>query len=245
MQDLSLFNTNITMTLKEITDLLEVEHNKAKKIVERMANNSEFGTVEKYSTVYNKQGQTIETYTLNKTQSITIAAKLNTDLLIRIVKRWQELEYNNKPIKEYTELELARNYVKVLEQKEELEAQMLINKPKVEAFDNAKAIFPKKEYSEGEKAYKKDIKELYPFLDNGKINNILEYYTSMKYKDTNYYIKAEIEECMKKFFRDCKYRISNTKMSVIATHECLLNSKCVISKDYSIEYLEFVEEEFE
>jgi len=50
---------------------------------------------------------------------------------------------------------------------------------------------------------------------------------------------------MKKFFRDCKYRISDSRISVIANHECLLNSKCVISKEYAIEYLNFLEEEFD
>lgn len=90
-----------------------------------------------------------------------------------------------------------------------------------------------------------EILSMYPFLDYGKINNILEYYTTKRHKDSIYYVKNEIEDCMNSFFKDCKYRISNTKASVIATHDCLLNSKCVISKEYAVDYLGFVEEEFE
>lgn len=44
------------MTLKEITDLLEVEHNKAMAKVTKMAEEPEFGTVAKTSTVYNDKG---------------------------------------------------------------------------------------------------------------------------------------------------------------------------------------------
>lgn len=81
-----------TMTLKEITDLLNVEHNKAMNKVEKMAEDPEFGTVAKTSTVYNDKGQTIQTYQLDKRQSIAVASRLNTALLMRIIDRWQELE---------------------------------------------------------------------------------------------------------------------------------------------------------
>jgi len=89
----NLMNQNATtMTLKEITDLLEVEHNKAMHKVEKMAKDPEFGTVAKTDIVYNDKGQTIETYQLNKRQSIAAAARLNTALLMRIIDRWLELE---------------------------------------------------------------------------------------------------------------------------------------------------------
>jgi len=46
---------NQTMTLKEITDLLEVRHNNAMIAVEKMAESPDFGTIQKTSSVYNKQ----------------------------------------------------------------------------------------------------------------------------------------------------------------------------------------------
>ena len=84
-----------TMTLKEITDLLDVRHNDAMNIVERMAQDPEFGTITKISYTLpmpNNASRQMETYQLNKRQSIAVSARLNTALLMRIVDRWQELE---------------------------------------------------------------------------------------------------------------------------------------------------------
>ena len=97
LKNLVIANATLTMTLKEITDLLNVEHNKAMNKVEKMAEDPEFGTVAKTSTVYNDKGQTIQTYQLNKRQSIAVASRLNTALLMRIIDRWQELENQSKP----------------------------------------------------------------------------------------------------------------------------------------------------
>ena len=73
------------MTLKEITDLLDVRHDKAMLKVSAMAQEPEFGTVSILDIVYNDKGQTIETYQLNKRQSIAVASRLNTALLMRIL----------------------------------------------------------------------------------------------------------------------------------------------------------------
>ena len=72
--------STMTMTLKEITDLLNVRHDKAMLKVAEMAQDPDFGTVAKTSTVYNDKGQTIQTYQLNKRQSIAVASRLNTAL---------------------------------------------------------------------------------------------------------------------------------------------------------------------
>jgi hypothetical protein len=98
MNDLSLnatCTTAVTMTLKEITDLLDVRHNDAVSVVERMSADSGFGTCTKISymlTIGNNAKRAMETYQLNKRQSIAVAANLNTALLMRIIDRWQELE---------------------------------------------------------------------------------------------------------------------------------------------------------
>ncbi|CAB4132025.1 Bacteriophage regulatory protein, Rha family [uncultured Caudovirales phage] len=99
MNEVQIINDLQTMTLKEITDLLCVRHNDAMRIVEKMIENHEFGTATKISYQLAKGNgatQTIETYSLNKRQSIAVSARLNTSLLMRIIDRWQELE--NKPL---------------------------------------------------------------------------------------------------------------------------------------------------
>jgi len=83
-----------TMTLKEITDLLDVEHNKAMKTVAKMAETKGFGLVAKITTKQ-KVGfgeRNIETYQLNRRQSMAVAAKLNTELLMNVIDRLDELE---------------------------------------------------------------------------------------------------------------------------------------------------------
>ena len=81
----------MTMTLKEITDLLDVRHNNAMRTVAEMVQDPDFGSVTQieYRT---KQGNSYLTYQLNKRQSIAAAARLNTALLMRIIDRWLELE---------------------------------------------------------------------------------------------------------------------------------------------------------
>ena len=84
-----------TMTLKEITDLLDVRHDKAMLKVAAMALEPEFGWVSKMDIQYSSgKGRidTVETYQLDKRQSIAVSARLNVALLMRIVDRWQALE---------------------------------------------------------------------------------------------------------------------------------------------------------
>ena len=87
----------MTMTLKEITDLLDVRHDKAMLKVAAMTESPDFGTVSILDIVYNDKGQTTKTYQLDKRQSIAVASRLNTALLMRIIDRWQELENQSKP----------------------------------------------------------------------------------------------------------------------------------------------------
>ncbi|WP_066222611.1 ORF6C domain-containing protein [Aliarcobacter cryaerophilus] len=93
----SFIKDEIKITLKEITDLISVEHNKAMKTVDKLTLEASFGTVEKTATVYNDKGQTIPTYFLTKKQAIAVGAKLNNTLLMKIVDRLEELESSNKP----------------------------------------------------------------------------------------------------------------------------------------------------
>ena len=93
----TLTKDEIKITLKEITDLISVEHNKAMRTVDKLTLEASFGTVEKIATVYNDKGQTIPTYLLTKKQAIAVGAKLNNTLLMRLVDRLEEMEMK-KPL---------------------------------------------------------------------------------------------------------------------------------------------------
>ena len=82
---------NGIITLKEITDLIEVQHSKAMKVVEKLSLEPSFGEVSKMDT-FNLNGVKVPTYSLNKKQAIAVGAKLNNSLLMQLVDRLEELE---------------------------------------------------------------------------------------------------------------------------------------------------------
>jgi len=106
--NLQTINKEVKITLKEITDLISVEHNKAMKVVEKLCEEPSFGGVEKLATpTYNPDGtinRYVQTYSLTKKQAIATGAKLNNSLLMKVIDRLEELESkNNKPLS-YEEL---------------------------------------------------------------------------------------------------------------------------------------------
>lgn len=88
-------NTGV-ITLKEITDLINVQHSKAMLKVEELAKEPSFGEVSKFDT-FNLNNVKVETYLLNKKQAIAVGAKLNNSLLMKVIDRLEELENQNKP----------------------------------------------------------------------------------------------------------------------------------------------------
>ena len=88
-------SAEMTMTLKEITDILGVRHDNAMRTVAAMMVDEAFGLAPQIEEpIISGKGreQSITTYQLNKRQSIAVAAKLNVSLLMNIVDRWTELE---------------------------------------------------------------------------------------------------------------------------------------------------------
>lgn len=114
--------TTGVITLKEITDLITTEHNKAMKVVEKLSLEPSFGTVEKIATVYNNKGQEIDTYLLTKKQAIAAGAKLNNSLLMKVINRLEELEIQ-KQVALPGAKELALMVIKAEEEKELLQIE--------------------------------------------------------------------------------------------------------------------------
>lgn len=84
------------ITLKEITDIIEVRHDKAMIKVEQLAKEPSFGEVSKMDT-FNLNNVKVVTYVLNKKQAIAVGAKLNNKLLMKLVDKLEELE-TRKPL---------------------------------------------------------------------------------------------------------------------------------------------------
>lgn len=87
--------SNGVITLKEITDILEVRHDKAKLKVDELSKEPDFGEVSKMDT-FNLNNVKVETYLLNKKQAIIVGAKLNNSLLVKLVNKLEELEKQNQ-----------------------------------------------------------------------------------------------------------------------------------------------------
>lgn len=86
-------NTGV-ITLKEITDLINVQHSKAMLKVEELAKEPSFGEVSKFDT-FNLNNVKVQTYLLNKKQAIAVGARLNNALLMKVIDRLEELEKQN------------------------------------------------------------------------------------------------------------------------------------------------------
>jgi len=118
MQDL-ISSEQKTMTLKEITDLLDVRHDVALKKVKKMAESEGFGMMFDLSISIGPNKQTIKTLQLNKRQSIAAASILNTTMLMKVIDRWMELEEEKQfkiPQTLPEALQLAADQAKQLEE---------------------------------------------------------------------------------------------------------------------------------
>lgn len=117
------------MTLKEITDLLEVRHDQAMKKVAKMAKEPAFGTMFEIDIAYNESGQTIKTYQLNQRQSIAVASMLNTALLMRVIDRWQELEQKQP------QFQIPQTFAEAMQLAADQAKQLEIQAPKVAVYE--------------------------------------------------------------------------------------------------------------
>ena len=120
---------SLTMTLKEITDLLEVRHDSAMKKVRKLSKELTFGTMLEIDIAYNDSGQTIKTYCLDERQSLAVASILNTALLMRVIDRIKELENN------YEKFVVPQTLPEALRLAADLADQLTIAAPKIAVYE--------------------------------------------------------------------------------------------------------------
>ena len=131
-------NEQYVITLKEITDLIGVEHNKAMRKVEELAKEDGFGLLAKMA-IKQKTGfgeRDINTYQFTKKQAIAVGARLNNTMLMKVINRLEELE-SQKPQFQIPQtlsqaLLLASRQAETIEQQNQL---LLEQKPKVEFYE--------------------------------------------------------------------------------------------------------------
>jgi hypothetical protein len=84
-------NEEIFITLKDLTDLIGVRHDKAMEKVLKLSEEPSFGLLSKMD-IINLNGLKVETYLLTKKQAIAVGAKLNNALLMKVIDKMEELE---------------------------------------------------------------------------------------------------------------------------------------------------------
>lgn len=98
MSELSLIPETLTMTSREIAELVEARHDNVKRAVERLAERSIFDIppMEEYLDSLGRGGNT--EYVLDKRSSMIVVAQLSPEFTARLYDRWQELEEKVKTL---------------------------------------------------------------------------------------------------------------------------------------------------
>lgn len=136
MTEISIFsNKELTMTSREIAELVESRHDSVKRTVERLI---ESGVIQSpplvdFKNINNVSGQE---YLIGKRDSYVVVAQLSPVFTARLVDRWQELESANQyrvPASMSEALRLAADQAEVIEQQQRLIDQA---KPAVRFLEN-------------------------------------------------------------------------------------------------------------
>ncbi len=124
--------TEMTMSSREIAELLGKQHGHIKVSAERLASR---GTIALRESNFNHNGNVYTEYHLNKRDSLVLVAQNSPEFTAALVDRWQELELKQQasvPTTFAEALQLAANQAKELEEKSHA---LAIAAPKAEFAD--------------------------------------------------------------------------------------------------------------
>ena len=121
----------LTMSSREIADLVESRHDSVKRTIERLQDKGLIALTPMVE-VKNHLGQVVTEYQLIKRDTYVVVAQLSPEFTARLVDRWQELENQQMPQIPQTLSEALRL---AADQAEQIERQNLLieqQRPKVE-----------------------------------------------------------------------------------------------------------------
>ena len=121
----------ITMSSKEIAELVNSKHGDVKRSAERLLV-AGILTAPLAQFEFNHNGNTYTGYNFNKRDSLVLVARLSPEFTAAVVDRWQELELANKPQLPGSYIEALEALVNSEKQKQALEAKVAIDAPKVD-----------------------------------------------------------------------------------------------------------------
>lgn len=131
LQIMSKNSSVLTMSSREIADLVESRHDSVKRTIERLQDKGLIQLTPMVE-VKNHLGQVVTEYQLIKRDTYVVVAQLSPEFTARLVDRWQELENQQMPQIPQTLSEALRL---AADQAEQIEKQNLLieqQRPKVE-----------------------------------------------------------------------------------------------------------------
>lgn len=177
-------NASLTMSSREIAELVESRHDSVKRTIERLA---EKGVIVRPPMVNEPitdmlgRYRTESVYHIGKRDSYVIVAQLSPEFTARLVDRWQELENQNGIPQTFSQaLRLAAEKQELIEQKDQ---QLLLQAPKVAFVDHYVEVGTTKSLREVAKILKMPEKAMINRLIEDKClyrqsGNLLPYQTA-------------------------------------------------------------------
>lgn len=147
---------NLTMSTREIAQLLNKQHSNIKVSAERLA---EKGTIALQGSDFEHNGNTYTEYLLNKRDTLILVAQNCPEFTAAIVDRWQELE-------EQQALKLPQTFAEALQLAADQAKQLELAAPKVAFVDNLVDRSNLMNASQVAQKHKKSAVWLNKFLDD-------------------------------------------------------------------------------
>ena len=119
-------NQPLTMSSREIAELTGKQHSHVKRDIERMC--LELNHPELESSAYEHRGNTYYQYHLDKDITTCLISGYNASIRMAIIKRWGELEQQNKP-------QIPTNFAEALQLAADQAKQLELAAPKVHFVD--------------------------------------------------------------------------------------------------------------
>lgn len=147
---------NLTMSTREIAQLLNKQHSNIKVSAERLA---EKGTIALQGSDFEHNGNTYTEYLLNKRDTLILVAQNCPEFTAAIVDRWQELEEQQAP-------KLPQTFAEALQLAADQAKQLELAAPKVAFVDNLVDRSNLMNASQVAQKHKKSAVWLNKFLDD-------------------------------------------------------------------------------
>ena len=126
------FNNQLTMSSREIADLVNSSHDNVLKTIRRLMDGGVIPKTTPSEYVHPQNKQTYEEYFLDKRSSLIVVARLSPEFTAAVVDRWQELENASKPAIPQTYAAALLEAGRLALENEKQAEQLRLAAPKVE-----------------------------------------------------------------------------------------------------------------